>query len=371
MSRAGEDVGAQQASAPASIDRDRVAAYELVTMAAIPGAALALARLNVFEALAGAGDDALLTAPELAALAVPGKRADVTNLTRLLRMMAATKILREVVDEENSRRFALTRLGRVLVGDAERGSFLPLLDTMHSPEFLRSLEHLHESVLDPAVQPFLRAHGVPGFEFMKQHPERGLALNRSMAGLSRTSIPALLDAYGPYLAHVHTLVDLGGGVGAVLAVITARYPHIQGINFDLPHVVAAAPPLPGVAHVGGDMFESVPSGGDAIFLKFVLHCWSDESCVTILRNCYEALPAHGKVIAVENMLPEVIDFEGADSLAVQCDIHMMAWNDAGGRERTERHMRELGLAAGFQQVQVMCKVDAMAVTEFRKLASVA
>jgi hypothetical protein len=109
MSGAGDGAGAQ-ANPPATLDRARVAAYELVTMAAIPGAALALARLNVFDALAHAGDDALLTAPELAALALPGKRADLTNLTRLLRMMAATKILREVVDEDE-RRFALTPVG--------------------------------------------------------------------------------------------------------------------------------------------------------------------------------------------------------------------------------------------------------------------
>jgi hypothetical protein len=64
--------------------------------------------------------------------------------------------------------------------------------------------------------------------------------------------------------------------------------------------------------------------------QFILHSWRDEKCVTILRNCYQALPVHGKVIAVDNMLPETVDFEGADPLALQCDIHMMVWNDAGG-----------------------------------------
>lgn len=368
MSGAGDVAGAQ-ANPPASLDRARVAAYELVTMAAIPGVALALARLNVFDALAHAGDDALLTAPELAALALPGKRADLTNLTRLLRMMAATKILREVVDEDE-RRFALTPVGRLLVDDEERGTFLPLLDNMQSPEFLLSLEHLHESVLDPAVVPFTRAHGVLPWEFMQQHGDRGQNLNRVMVGLSKATMPALLDVYGPGFQDVHVLVDVAGGVGAALGIIIDRYPHIKGINFDLPHVVAVAPPRPGVEHVGGSIFESVPSGGDAIFLKFILHSWGDEKCITILRNCYEALPAHGKVIAVDNMLPETIDFEGADPLAFQCDIHMMVWNGAG-RERTERHMRELALAAGFKQVQVICKIDAMAVTEFRKLASAA
>lgn len=44
---------------------------------------------------------------------------------------------------------------------------------------------------------------------------------------------------------VNCLVDVGGGLGSSLALITAKYPHIRGINFDLPHVVAAAPPYPG------------------------------------------------------------------------------------------------------------------------------
>jgi hypothetical protein len=70
---------------------------------------------------------------------LPGKRTDLTNLTRLLRMMAATKILREVVDKTPSVtecRFALTPVWRLLVDDAERGSFLPLLDAVQSPAYL-------------------------------------------------------------------------------------------------------------------------------------------------------------------------------------------------------------------------------------------
>jgi caffeic acid 3-O-methyltransferase len=109
----------------------------------------------------------------------------------------------------------------------------------------------------------------------------------------------------------------------------------------------------------------------SIYVQFILHGSKDKRCVTILRNCYQALSAHGKVIAVDNMLPEIIDFEGANPLALQCDIHMMAYGDASGREQTERHLRELGLVAGFKQVKFICKVDAMAVTKFRELASAA
>jgi hypothetical protein len=81
-----------------------------------------------------------------------------------------------------------------------------------------------------------------------------------------------------------TLVDVGGGVGANLAQILSKFPHLRGVNFDLPHVVSEAPPIHGVEHIGGDMFDEIPRC-QAILMKWVLHDWSDEKCVDILKNC--------------------------------------------------------------------------------------
>ncbi|KAL6198687.1 hypothetical protein ACLB2K_028476 [Fragaria x ananassa] len=75
----------------------------------------------------------------------------------------------------------------------------------------------------------------------------------------------ILDSYKGF-EHLTQLVDVGGGLGVALSLITSRYPHIKGINYDLPHVIKQAPQYPGVEHVGGDMFSNIPSG-DAIFMK--------------------------------------------------------------------------------------------------------
>ncbi|KAK4835147.1 hypothetical protein QYF36_005955 [Acer negundo] len=72
---------------------------------------------------------------------------------------------------------------------------------------------------------------------------------------------------------------------------------LEGINFDLPHVIEDAPSYPDVEHVGGDMFVSVPKG-DAIFMKWICHDWSDEHCLKFLKNCYEALPENGKLSGI-------------------------------------------------------------------------
>jgi O-methyltransferase domain len=50
--------------------------------------------------------------------------------------------------------------------------------------------------------------------------------------------------------------------------------------------------------IAGDFFESVPSG-DYYLLKFILHDWSDESCVKILSNIRRAMNPGARVFIVE------------------------------------------------------------------------
>ncbi len=85
-------------------------------------------------------------------------------------MMAANKILREIAtaDDEGEvtgRRYALTPMGLFLVDDRSTGSFLRMLLMSQAPgAILATWEHIHESVLDGSVEPFVRAHGVDMWE---------------------------------------------------------------------------------------------------------------------------------------------------------------------------------------------------------------
>lgn len=70
---------------------------------------------------------------------------------------------------------------------------------------------------------------------------------------------------------------------------------------------------------------------------------------------------------MDHVLPEIINLEGGDHMAIQVDIHMLAFVPSGARERTERDFHKLGLAAGFKQVKLTCKVDDLyAILEFHK-----
>ena len=98
------------------------------------------------------------------------------------------------------------------------------------------------------------------------------------------------------------LIDVGGGTGELLAGILAAYPRLQGVLFDLPHVVAHASAVQkasGVGDrlqtVGGSFFDSVPAGGDTYMMKTVIHDWDDARAATILRNCRAAMEPGSKL----------------------------------------------------------------------------
>lgn len=147
------------------------------------------------------------------------------------------------------------------------------------------------------------------------------------------------------------VVDVGGGRGALLAEILAKHPAVRAVLFDQPHVVAGAEKLLracGVANrcqvVGGDFFDTVPDGGDAYVLKFILHDWEDEQAAAILRTCRRAIASTGRLLVIESEISP--PNEGAVDKFL--DLTMLV--HTGGRERTREEWVALFAVAGFRLV---------------------
>ncbi|XP_076952964.1 desmethylxanthohumol 6'-O-methyltransferase-like [Bidens hawaiensis] len=167
-----------------------------------------------------------------------------------------------------------------------------------------------------------------------------------MECLARVEIDGILSIYD-FGGLKGTLVDVGGGVGATLNEIVMKYPHLKGINFDLPHVISSAPSHEGISHVGGDMFASIPHA-DSFFMKSILHDWSADKCVQILKNCRESmLNRTGKVIIAEIVLNPGGD-DVFDDARISCDIIMLGLFD-GGKERTKAEWKRILEEAGFHR----------------------
>ncbi|KAH9725312.1 Flavone 3'-O-methyltransferase 1 [Citrus sinensis] len=291
----------------ANEQRDENFAYacELVTGSVLHMTMKAVIKLGLFEIIAKAGPGAKLSASEIAAQLPATKNKDAPMmLDRILRLLASYGIVQCALDDVygSHRLYGLNDVCKYFVSNQDGVSLGPVLALIQDKAFLDSWSQLKETIIEGGV-PFDRVHGTHAFEYLGLDPRFNEVFSTAMYNHTTLVIQKILEAYKGF-EHIKQLVDVGGSLGNTLKAIISKYPHIEGINFDLPHVIQHAPEYPGVKHVGGDMFRNVPNG-DAILIKWILHDWSDEHCLKLLKNCHKSIPEGGKVIVVESVLPEL------------------------------------------------------------------
>ncbi|KAL2933379.1 Caffeic acid 3-O-methyltransferase [Bienertia sinuspersici] len=350
----------------------RLKIMELANMISIPMALNAVIRLNVPSAIWGSGANTPLTASQIIPTILPNNpHADADNLARLLRLLTTYGVFSEhsPLDGDSRRRYSLTELGRTLVADAaDEASHGEYVLQHHQDALVRAWLKVDQAVVGPTSKtPFEVANGMPAYDYYGKSDEMNGLMQQAMAGVSVPFMKAVIEGDGyDGFDGVVKLVDVGGSAGDCLKMIMSKYKGIkEGINFELPEVVAQAPQIPGVTHVGGDMFNSIPSG-DAIFMKWVLTTWTDEEIKLIMQNCYKALPEGGKLIACEPVLPDTSDDSHRTRALLSGDIFVMTIYGAKGRHKMEEEYRHLGNSAGFPHFRAVHIDYFFTVLEFQK-----
>jgi len=266
-------------------------------------------------------------------------------LYRLLRTLASVGVFTEVEPE----RFGLTPIGNYLKSDIP-GSLRAL--SIYGREMTWDTwgQLLHS--VRTGETAFAHLYGMGFFEFLEQNPE--------LARLFDEAMTVFVTTYGLEVAGTYdftpfsTIVDVGGGRGALMEAILKQHPKVRGIIFDRPEVVEIARNRIasfGLSNrcecIGGDFFLSLPSGGDAYLLASIIHDWDDEKSLTILRSCRRAMDRRAKLLLVEMVIPPGdVPFFGK-----LLDLNMLT--HFGGRERTELEYRNLLSTAGFQLTRVV------------------
>ena len=269
--------------------------------------------------------------------------ADPATLARVLRALAAKGIFTEVSEGE----FGLTPLAQPLRSDhplSLRDVYTLLVSDLQAwaalPHSIRTGDAAFDAV-----------HGTDYWSFLADNPDESVRVDRWMHSINRLHLRTVLPAY-PWgeLTHV---VDCGGGRGGFLAGLLARFRKLRGTLHDLPHVVAGAGEVlteAGVADrctiVPGSFFAGVPAGADGYLLKTVLPGFSDEQVVTVLGRIRAAMPAHGRVLLLEAVLPPGDTYD----VAKLFDVHTLVLT--GGRHRTAAETAELCRAAGLRMADV-------------------
>ena len=104
--------------------------------------------------------------------------------------------------------------------------------------------HLKDTVLEGGI-PFNKAYGMNVFDYHGTDPRFNKVFNKGMSDPSTIVTKKLLENYKGF-EGLTSLVDVGGGTGAVVYTIVSKYPSIKGINFDLPHTIENALSYPGI-----------------------------------------------------------------------------------------------------------------------------
>jgi hypothetical protein len=279
-------------------------------------------------------------------------------LYRILRALAAAGIFQETVEPP---RFALSALSEHLRSDHPRSLRGFVLARGHDM-YWKAWGALPLAVRTGQAA-FELAHGASHFDYLERNPEIARIFNNGMRSLSGQISEAVAEAYD--FSRVRTVIDVGGGQGALLASILRAHPHLRGMLLDLPAAISQSEDVLRAAGVAGrcervarSFFENVPAGADAAILSRILHNWSDEESLTILRNCREALPQNGKLLVIEYVITD----DAAGVPAKLFDLQMLVYFGRA-RERSAREYRELFSLAGFSLSRIIATSMGIAIVE--------
>ncbi|WP_449062415.1 methyltransferase [Planomonospora algeriensis] len=265
--------------------------------------------------------------------------ADPSALGRVLRQLASMGFVSATAPGV----YELTASGAVLRGDVP-DSLRAAVRMIGEEGFWYGLGALPRTVRTGGSA-FAERHG-PLYGYLKENPAAGRLFDEYMVARAWPFAEAVASRYD--FSGVRALVDVAGGKGHILAAVLKAHSNVRGVLFDQEAVVPGSREFFTEAGledrcecVAGDFFVSVPSGADAYLLGSVIHNWSDEDAVRILRNVRSAMADDGRVLLVELVVPD----DDRPHISKDVDMRMLALFGEGVERSTSEYAELLGKAA--------------------------
>jgi len=290
--------------------------------------------------------DLLTSGPKTAEELASATETHAPSLFRILRALVSVGVL----SSAEGGRFAQTPLSETLVTDAPgtlRWFAVSELGQEHYPAW----GNLMHSVKTGEIA-FDNFFGVDIWKYFQQNPEDAAVFNNSMSSVTAATNDAITSLYD--FSQFETIIDVGGGHGGLITSILKKNPEVKGVLFDAAEVIEGARPkiqAAGLADrletIAGDFFTSVPEGGDAYIMKWIIHDWDDEKSITILKNCRKQMGPGNRLILVDCVVPETAEPHFSKFI----DMNMLVMT--GGKERTEAEFSKLLADSGFKLLRVI------------------
>jgi cyclopropane fatty-acyl-phospholipid synthase-like methyltransferase len=131
----------------------------------------------------------------------------------------------------------------------------------------------------------------------------------AMTGLSAANFAAFAEKFD--FSRYQTLCDVGGATGLLAMTVANRHPHLRCVTSDLPVVtaiaerrIAAAGLTDRVSARPVDIFSEPLPHADVITMGMILHDWSLDKKMRLIQAAYDALPAGGAFVVIENLIDD-------------------------------------------------------------------
>ncbi|UOE50000.1 acetylserotonin O-methyltransferase [Mucilaginibacter sp. SMC90] len=147
------------------------------------------------------------------------------------------------------------------------------------------------------------------FGLIYQDPEKLKEFTGAMSGIQMGNFMAFAQKFD--FTKYKTLIDVGGSAGLLSVMVATYNPAMRCTTFDLPPVEPIASAtiqkfgLTDRVNAASGNFFSVPiPHADVVVMGNILHDWDEQNKIVLMQKAYDALPADGAFIAIENIIDD-------------------------------------------------------------------
>jgi len=273
--------------------------------------------------------------------------SDKDYLYRIMRLLSNQEIF--VLNEDDT--FSINDSSHFLQSDVPHSfrDFAILINAVPCP--FPAISKLYDCTLSGKI-PFDEFYGQPVFDHVAENPELALLLDSAMLSAHTMGSDSFLENYD--LSGFKNFADVGGGSGEATTRVLREYPEMTATIFDLPHVIERTREhfknnglIDRCKLVPGSFFEDVPVESDLYFMRQVLHDWTDEQCITILKNLRRNTATGSKLLISDCVIKEQPIKENTPY------YDMLMLYITGGKERTVEEFKYILEESGYKLTNVI------------------